>query len=77
MDWNMIPELATQAAEILGFLTGILGISLPFMKPSTTKKAGKAIGVLGKNLLGQRLGAARRFARTLDDLISGIKDGLE
>ncbi len=63
---------------IIGTATTALGITVPLLKPTTTKKVGVAIGSIAKSALGQkRKEQTRRMASTAEQLCEGILEGME
>lgn len=75
--WQSIGAVINPVITVLGSVFGLLGITLPWLKPSQTKQVGKALGVIARRFLGQKLGAVTVYARTAEDVIEGFREGLE
>ena len=62
----------------LGYLTGAIGITIPFLKPSTTIRFGRLIGKVLKHIFrqGDEYGKVKRFAGTAAQITKGIQEGL-
>jgi len=66
--------------QVVGGITGALGVSLPFLKPSQTRAVGVGIGKLLKVLLRQKpkkKGHVKRLGNTLADFAEGLVEGLD
>ena len=66
--------------EGLGYVTGVVGVTLPFLKPSNTIKFGKLIGKTLKIVFRQKdqyAGLTERYAGTLAQFSKGLLQGLQ
>ena len=66
--------------EGLGYITGVVGVTLPFLKPSNTIKIGKLVGKILKIVFRQKdqyAGLTKRYAGTLAQFSKGLLQGLQ
>jgi len=72
---QLVFENIQPVLTILGGIVGIFSLTVPFLKPQTTRKVGNAIGTLLKVLRQRKPQSVREFKRiatTAHELIEGI-----
>ncbi len=77
---GIIP-LTDDIFHVLGWVTGLFGLSLPFLGRSNTYKIGKTIGKVLRAVLKQKntshLQRAKRYSVFIADFTTGLKDGVK
>lgn len=76
---SLILDNSGTVLQVLGGITGALGVTIPFLSPSNTKTLGIGIGKILKVLLRQKPKSklkAKRYSNTISDLADGVVEGL-
>ena len=76
---RLILDNSGTVLQVLGGVTGALGVTVPFLSPSNTKTLGIGIGKILKIIFRQKPKSklrAKRLTNTISELADGVVEGL-